>query len=78
MPPRELTPTQRKLLRVLHDRRAHSAHELFRCLPDDLGAVSNVQPHLSRLRRVLRDRGQEIRCEQVNGRVTYRLIRTAS
>jgi hypothetical protein len=75
MPRRELTPTQRKILGLLSDGQAHAAREIKRLLPDDLGAVTNVKPHLSRLRKTLRARGEDIRCEIVNGAVRYRHVR---
>jgi DNA-binding CsgD family transcriptional regulator len=75
MPRRELTPTQRKILSLLADGGAHAARELARLLPDDLGAVANVKPHLSRLRKTLRAKGEDIRCEIQGGAVRYRHVR---
>jgi hypothetical protein len=75
MPRRDLTPTQRKLLRLLADGQPHTARELHACLPDDLGLVTNVRPHLSRIRKRLRVKGETIRCEMVDGTVAYRHVR---
>jgi DNA-binding CsgD family transcriptional regulator len=69
------TPTQRKILAVLSDGRPHSREELFACLPDDLGSVSNVRAHLSILRRKLR--GRLIVCE-LHGRAAFYRLAEAS
>lgn len=72
------TPTESRLLAVLADGQPHSRRELHACLPDDLGALSNIQPHLTVLRRRLRLRGEDIVCElNTNGHpgIRYRHVR---
>jgi hypothetical protein len=44
-------------------------------LYDDLSPGSNIQPHLSRIRRKIRPRGLEIVCELLARRICYRLVR---
>jgi hypothetical protein len=73
----DYTPTQRKILAVLSDRRPHSPAELFACLPDDLGSVRNIRPHLTRLRSKLRPRRDivcEVRIRSERREVSYRLV----
>lgn len=72
---RSFTPTQRRLLQVLADGKPHTAAELFACLPDDLGEVTNVRSHLTELRKRLRGKGQEIACELVGRQAFYTLVR---
>lgn len=69
------TPTQRRMLRVLADGLPHRREELHACLVDDLGALSNIQPHLSDIRKTLRPRGEDIVCEIVSRRICYRHVR---
>ena len=75
LPPPPFTATEARMLAVLGDGRAHRREELHHCLADDLGAVSNIQPHLSAIRRKLRARGEGVVCELVNRRVCYRHVR---
>jgi hypothetical protein len=70
-----MTPTQRRMLSLLADGRPHTRRELHALLWDEQGALSNIQPHLSRLRHTLRPKGQEIICEIVNRRICYRQVR---
>ena len=69
-----LTSTQQAMLSVLADGRPHRRGELHACLPDELGAMSNVQPHLTAIRKVLRPRGQEIICEWYKRGYAYRWV----
>lgn len=65
LPILDLTPTERRMYEVLSDGSLHSSHELHGCLLDDMGPVSNVKPHLTHLRKKLREHGLNITC--VNG-----------
>ena len=69
-----LTPTQRRMLTLLADGRPHRREELRQLLWDELGALSNIQTHLSQLRKKLRPQGQEILCEIVQRRICYRQV----
>ena len=55
-----LTPTQQAIYDILSDGKLHRREELHACLPDELGAPSNVRPHICNLRKRLN--GQEIVC----------------
>jgi hypothetical protein len=72
------TPTQKRMLRLLADGLPHPRTELFQCLVDDLGPLSNIQPHLSHLRKRLRPKGQDIICEIDRRRICYRQVRLLS
>ena len=70
------TPTERRILALLADGRAHTRAELLALLSDDLGAPSNVRAHVSNLRRRLRPKGEEIVCEvRYRCQVCYRHVR---
>jgi DNA-binding CsgD family transcriptional regulator len=56
------TPTQRRILQVLADGEPHRPTELAAQLDDDMGPVSNVKPHLTAIRKLLRLRGEDILC----------------
>lgn len=71
----DFTPTQQRILAVLRDGRAHLRSELLACLWDELGARSNIRAHLTAIRKVLRTRGEDIRCEILDRAVYYRRIR---
>ena len=59
----KFTPTQVRILAVLSDGLPHRREELRDVLPDELGSLDNVRPHLTAIRRVLRPRGEDIVCE---------------
>lgn len=69
------TPTQQRILNVLADGMPHLRIELLGCLHDELGDRTNLYPHLSRLRTLLRPQGQDIVCELQRRRVAYRWVR---
>lgn len=74
----DLTPTQRRMLKVLADGLPHSREELHACLDDELGPVSNIKAHLTYLRRKLRPRGEDIFCVRTFGGMHYRYVRIIS
>jgi len=69
------TPTQGTMLRVLSDGFPHTREELHRCLPDELGPLSNIRAHLTSIRKRIRPLGQDVICELVNRRICYRHVR---
>lgn len=69
-----VTPTQKKMLEVLADGLPHADLELHACLPDDLGAMSNIRAHLAALRKALRPKGQDVSCERLGGRTYYKHV----
>lgn len=70
-----LTNVQKKMLAILSDGLPHSRQELHACLSDDMGPLSNIQSHISGIRKVLRPKGQDILCEIFNRTVHYRQVR---
>lgn len=74
LPLPRFTRTQLRMLRVLADGERHSKQELHACLEDELGKLSNIEPHLSAARKVLRLHGQTIVCEFYQRRWYYRHI----
>lgn len=56
----QLTPTQRSMYDILSDGRPHRREELHACLPDDQGSLSNINPHLSLMRKFLNPHGLQI------------------
>ena len=75
MPAKQLTPTQRRMLALLADGKPHCRQALHALLWDEHGRLSNIQPHLSHLRKFLRPHRQEIICEIVHRRICYRWVR---
>ncbi len=69
------TPTQQAMLDILADGLPHTRRELHACLPDELGALSNIQIHLSKMRKTLRQDGEDIICCLVNRSICYRYVR---
>ena len=70
----DFTPTQKRILEALSDGLAHPKAELATYLWDDQGAVSNVQVHISNMRKKLRDRGEYIICELRGYQICYRHV----
>lgn len=71
----KFTPTQLKILAVLSDGLDHKPEELLACLWDTDGKVSNVQPHITALRKLLNPQGQDIVCVTRNKTSFYRHVR---
>lgn len=70
----EYTVIERRLMAVLADGRPHPVGELMACLHDDLGCPRNVAPHITRLRRKVRQRRQVIHCERAGDSAVYILL----
>lgn len=64
-----------KMLALLADGMPHLRRDLHDCLYDDSGKLSNIQVHISNLRRQLRPRGQDIVCEITPKGIAYRQVR---
>ena len=71
----KFTRTERRMMEILADGLPHSRRELHACLPDELGALKNIWTHLSRIRKKVRLKGEEIVCVIHNRTVHYRLVR---
>ncbi len=54
------TPTERRLLVVLEDGKAHPASQLMRELNDDLTEKTTLVMHISNMRAKLRARGEDV------------------
>lgn len=74
VPGSKFTPTQRRMLTILADGKAHTRQELFACLSDDMADLSAIKWHLSKLREKLRPMGQDVICE-INMGIKYRHVR---
>lgn len=69
------TLTQVRMLRVLSDGRPHSKMELWHCLEDDLSAITAIKPHLTRIRKRLNPKGEDIVCVVNHRRNYYQHVR---
>lgn len=71
----EFSPVERRMMQVLSDGKPHLDKELHGCLNDDMGATSNVRPHITSIRKKLRPRGQSISCHSFEGKTYYQVVR---
>lgn len=71
----EFTVTEQKMIDVLSDGQLHTAKELHKCLPDELGPVDNIKPHITSIRQKLKWIGQGIHCHRTNAGPLYSHIR---
>lgn len=53
----------------------HPRAELLACLGDDQGDLTAMQMHISRLRPLIRQRGEDIICELAGRAIYYRHVR---
>lgn len=74
----KLPPIQQKMLDILSDGLEHSPRELHECLYDDAGRISNIQMHISNLRKHVHKRGLEIVCRVRGYAHTYQMFRRIS
>ena len=74
----DLTPTQRRMMKVFEDGLPHDRFELHACLEDDLGGMNNVRVHLSALRKKLRNQNKDILVEYIKRGLHYRLVQLVS
>lgn len=70
-----ITPVQAKMLAILADGQFHRREELYTCLSDDLGPITNINAHVSQIRKRLRLYGEDIACERLGGQISYRHVR---
>lgn len=69
--PRNLRPTERKILELLSDGEPHSKAELRACIEDELAADGALHWWISRVRKALPN-GHIIVCEFRNRKIHYR------
>jgi hypothetical protein len=69
------TETQQILIAILKDGMPHHRTELRNAIDGELTSFTNLQNHLSHIRKKLRPIGQDIICEFVNRRICYRHVR---
>lgn len=74
----EFTVTQQKLIDILQDGLPHNRFELRDAIDGELTSLTNMQNHVSHIRKKLRPIGQDIICELVHGRICYRHVRLLS
>lgn len=75
MPNNGYTPTQQRMLSILADGFPHTREELHGCLWDELGALSNIQMHISNLRKKLKPEGETVVCVIKHRRIHYQHVR---
>lgn len=59
---------------MLSDGMPHYREQLRECVPDELASLYALKMHISRIRKVLRPRGQDIVCEIVRRQIHYRHV----
>lgn len=69
-----MTRTQQRIYKLLSDWKPHTRKELHGCLPDELSSEKTVSYHVSKIRKHIKPKGQDIVC-RVGEVVTYRLFR---
>mgnify|MGYP001614664367 CR=1 FL=1 len=73
----KFTPTEKRMWDLLADGLPHSRWELRESLYDELGDVTNIRTHISKLRHKLPD-GEAILCEIYKRTVHYRRVKLLS
>lgn len=74
-----MTPTQRRIYRVLEDGLPHTRQELMKCLTDELASAQNLTQHIYIINRDKKlPTGLKIMNSYARRRVTYRLVRLIS
>ena len=84
----QLTPTQKAMLCVLADGRPHTREELHACLPSskgltagqqaktaELGALSNIQNHITAIRKAVCPQGEDVLCVLHKRTICYRYVK---
>ena len=70
------TPTQKRMLDLLADGKAHTRAELRKLLNDELASLGAIRRPLCEARKVVRAAGCEIICEITQGgTICYRQVR---
>ena len=67
------TPTERRILRMLHSGQPVPVWQLRECLGDELAQPSALRMHISRLRKKLQHKGLAIDCVYRNRIMHYRI-----
>jgi hypothetical protein len=70
----EFTPIEKKILDILSDGIHHGIDELFECI-DELSNRRSIHPHLVRIRKKLKGKGETILCIVRNRRHFYIHVR---
>jgi len=73
--PGEYTRQQAAILGVLKDGATHSRQELLDACLDDMMSVRTLNVAITRVRKLLRPKGQDIVCVLNNKRINYRWVR---
>lgn len=66
-----LTKIQLKMIEVLSDGKMHKVERLRECLSDELCTSQNVMPHLTAIRKILRQMGEDVALIRISGKVYY-------
>ncbi len=70
-----LTPTMERILHKLSDGKQHSMKELLSTLDDKMSESNSLKVIICRMRRLLRERGEDIAMERCFDRTWYRWVR---
>lgn len=70
----DFTPTQRNILRLLADGKPHARDEIH-MLCCECAEVDVVRAHISMMRKVLAERGEDVVCITRNRRSFYQHVR---
>lgn len=71
----KLTNTQQKFFDLMADGQRHSLDEFVALLNDELSGPKCVQVHMVRLRKAIADTIEDVVCERIYRRTTYRRVR---
>jgi DNA-binding response OmpR family regulator len=63
------------ILEILADGRPHRREQLLECIGDPLASRNNLNVHLSKIRKELRPKGEDIVCELRERKIHYRHVR---
>ena len=72
------TPTEKRIINLLSDGRAHSREEIHELLEDELSPLSAINYHITNLRSKVKGRGLIILCVSVRRNLRYQLVRELS
>lgn len=74
------TPTEQRFIDLLSDGLSHTKSEMMQCLWDEHNErpLVAMQMHVSRIRKKLRPKGEDLVCEVSGYRIFYRHVRMLS
>lgn len=72
-----MTPTHKRMMRILLDGEMHTKREMVDCLWDEASNPNTIHYHITTLRKALRDKksGMQVVCISLGRSVRYQLVR---